>query len=260
MNEAQPGWSRLDERMGVFQLAILILSLLLLGLLAMDTFWSLPKELSEVIQIADTLVCALLWVDFGVRFARAQNKIAFLKWGWIDLVASIPNIDLLRWGRLVRILRIIRLLRAMRSLQRLLELLLKNRAKTGAVSLGLMAFLLIALSSMSILIVEQSDSSNIRTAEDAIWWSVTTVTTVGYGDKFPVTTEGRIIGVILMISGIGMFGGLSGLVASMFLGASEKDSAEFKEVCARLDRLQAKVDQLSQAVRLPEEPPGPQRE
>ena len=257
MNESQPGWSRIDDRISFFQLALLILSVVLLGMLALDTFGSLPKELSHLIQIVDTLVCGVFWVDFGIRLYRAQDKLGFLKWGWIDLVASIPNLDILRWGRMVRILRVIRLLRALRSIQRLLHLFLRHRMETGAVSLGLVAFLLMIFASSSILIVEQADTANIKTAEDAIWWSVSTFTTVGYGDKYPVTTEGRIIGMILMVAGVGLFGGLSGLVASMFLGASDRKSAEFKELCARLDQLQAKVDRLNNAVRIPDNPRGP---
>jgi len=58
--------------------------------------------------------------------------------------------------------------------------------------------------------------ANIKTAGDAIWWSVATITTVGYGDVYPVTTEGRTLAMILMISGIGLFGILSGLAASFF--------------------------------------------
>ena len=93
---------------------------------------------------------------------------------------------------------------------------------------------------------------NIKTAEDAVWWSVSTMTLVGYGDKYPVTTEGRIIGMILMFAGVGMFGGLSGLVASFFLGAHERKSVDPKEILIRLDRLQATVNTLK-----PERAEGP---
>ena len=60
-------------------------------------------------------------------------------------------------------------------------------------------------------------NSNIKTAEDAIWWSYVTITTVGYGDKFPITTEGRIIGAILMTTGVGIFGTFTALVSSWFI-------------------------------------------
>jgi voltage-gated potassium channel len=84
------------------------------------------------------------------------------------------------------------------------------------------AFLLVSFSALSILVLEQHVDSNIKTAEDAVWWAMSTITTVGYGDRYPVTTEGRMLGMVLMLMGVGMYGGLSGMVASVFLGKERK--------------------------------------
>ena len=82
-------------------------------------------------------------------------------------------------------------------------------------------------------------------AGDAIWWSVTTITTVGYGDKYPVTAEGRIVAMILMIAGIGLFGIFSGLAASFFLGSRQHTIVhEENKILARLEKLEEKIDQL----------------
>jgi voltage-gated potassium channel len=240
MNSSQT--RSLTANVGVFQVDILILSLVLLGALAADTVFELPKEVRGVIQGTDTAVCVILLVDFFARFYRAESKLAFLKWGWIDLVASIPNLDVLRWGRLVRVLRVIRLLRGVRAVHRVLRIMLENKMQSGAVSLALMAFLLVTFSSVSILVFERQEGANIKSAEDAIWWSVATMTTVGYGDKYPVTTEGRVIGIILMICGVGMFAGLSGLVASVFLGGQERKSSELERILARLERIEGKLN------------------
>lgn len=90
-----------SDKVGLFQVVVLILSIIVLGAIGIDTVFKLPKEISEIIQDFDTLVCVLLITDFGVRFHKAKSKLAFLKWGWIDLVASIPNVPILRVGRLV---------------------------------------------------------------------------------------------------------------------------------------------------------------
>lgn len=235
-----------SEKVGLFQIVVLILTIIVLGALGADAAFKLPKEVSDILQTLDTLVCVLLITDFGIRFYRAESKLAFLKWGWIDLIASIPNVPFLRVGRLVRILRIIRLLRAIRATHKISSLLLKNKLQTGVTSVILTAFLLVMFCSIGILICEQPDpNANIKTAGDAIWWSVATITTVGYGDVYPVTTEGRILAMVLMISGIGLFGILSGLAASFFVGSKQQTIVhEENKILARLEKLEEKIDQL----------------
>jgi voltage-gated potassium channel len=67
----------------------------------------------------------------------------------------------------------------------------------------------------------ERETGNIKTAEDALWWAVTTITTVGYGDRYPTTTEGRLVAVGLMAVGVGLFGTLSGAAASWFTQADK---------------------------------------
>ena len=88
-------------------------------------------------------------------------------------------------------------------------------------SASVIAVLLMIFSSIAILHVEVHPNSNIKTAEDALWWAYVTITTVGYGDKFPVTMEGRIIASILMTAGVGLFGIFSGFLASWFVKGNE---------------------------------------
>ncbi|MBI5387750.1 MAG: ion transporter [Verrucomicrobia bacterium] len=236
-----------DPKVGVFQLALLVFTILVLCALVVDTILVLPREASDLIHIADKFACAVFFFDFCIRFCQAESKRTFMKWGWIDLLASIPNLELLRWGRLVRVLRVIRLLRGVRSVQKVLALIFENKLRGGAVSIAFTAFLLVAFSSVSVLICERHGDANIKTAEDAVWWSVTTFTTVGYGDKYPVTTEGRVLAMILMVGGVGMFGAISGLAASFFLGGQQSQkSSETEEIMARLDQMQAKLEAMSQ--------------
>ena len=240
-----------DTKVNALQIAILIFTLNVLGALTADTVWHLPPQVSTLIHWLDTMACAVFFTDFCVRFFRAKSKRAFLKWGWIDLLASIPYLPELRYARLVQVLRVIRLLRGLRSVHRVMQILFQHKAQSGAASLALMGFLLVAFSSVSILICEQHGDGNIRTAEDAVWWSVSTLTTVGYGDKVPVTTEGRILAMALMIAGVGMFGGLSGLAAALFLGQADRQPSDTREILSRLDALHVKLDALSRATRQP---------
>lgn len=230
-----------SEKVTPFQLALLVLSILVLLALVVDTIAPVNRDVSTIIQALNTIVCILFFADFSIRLWRAESKLEFMKWGWIDLIASIPNIDILRVGRMVRVLRIIRLLRGLRVGHRVVSIILQNRPKSVFASVMLTTILLITFSSIAILIAEPGPEANIKTADDAIWWSVTTITTVGYGDRYPVSTEGRVIAMVLMMSGVGLFGTLSGLVASFFLGNREEETAELKLILARLNELDERL-------------------
>src|SRR5713101_807035 len=132
-----------DESVSAFQLALLLFTLVVLCALVVDTVSSLPKELSNLIHIVDTFACGVFFADFSIRFYKAESKLAFMRWGWVDLIACIPNLEILRFGRLVRILRIIRLLRGVRSVHLVLRAVLANRAESGAAAVILSAILLV---------------------------------------------------------------------------------------------------------------------
>ncbi len=144
-----------------------------------------------------------------------------MKWGWIDLLSSIPMIDYLRAGRLLRLIRLLRIIRAFKSTKQLLHHVFKNKAEGTLTSVLIISVLLIIFSAIAILEVENSIESNIKTAEDALWWSFSTITNAGYGDVYPVTTEGRLIAIVLMIFGVALFGTLTAYIASIFVKAKQ---------------------------------------
>ena len=206
-----------ENKLDFLNLTVVILSLYVLGALVADTFWQLPSETSKLLTYFDYLICTFFFSEFLYRFVKAENKLAFMKWGWIDLLSSIPMVDFLRAGRLLRLIRLLRVIRAFRSTRQLLNHILANKAKGSLISISILAVLVIIFSAIAILAVEDDTNSNIKTAEDAIWWTYTTITTVGYGDKYPVTTEGRVLAMVLMTFGVGLFGTFTAYVASIFV-------------------------------------------
>jgi len=214
------------ERIGLFSLLIIVLSIYVLLALVIDTFFKLPTEISALLQIIDDAICIIFLLDFSIRFYKAESKLKFMKWGWIDLISSIPAIPIARVGRLFRLVRLLRILRAFRSSRILLNYIFKNRVKGTMTAVALTTILVVIFSSISILIVENDPASNIKSAEDSIWWALVTVTTVGYGDKYPITTEGRIIGVMLMFVGVGIFGTFTAYLASWFTSGNQPNSSE----------------------------------
>jgi voltage-gated potassium channel len=212
-----------------FDLLIIVLSVYVLSALLVDTFFKLPTEVSKVILIVDDGICFIFLMDFFIRFYNAEKKLQFLKWGWIDLISSIPALSIARAGRLIRLFRLLRVLRAFRSVKVLIEHIFKNRFKGVFLAVIIITILVIIFSSISILLFEASPESNIKTAEDAVWWSIVTITSVGYGDKYPVTTDGRIIGVIVMFTGVGLFGTFTAYLASWFT-AGQQESIENNKI------------------------------
>jgi voltage-gated potassium channel len=228
-------------RISPYQLFMLALSIWALLTLAAGTVWQFDRESQTVLDYADNAVCGLFFIDFLLNLYYAPRRLTYLAtWGWVDLLSSIPVVDQLRWGRAGRILRILRVLRAVKSVRVLGSLLVERRAHSAFLAAVLLTVLLLVFSSLAMLQFEAGGGGNIRTAQDAMWWAVTTMTTVGYGDTYPSTPEGRLVAVFLMLAGIGVFGSFSGLVASWFLSPAraeaESDSAELKAMVADIQR------------------------
>jgi voltage-gated potassium channel len=213
------------EKLNFLNLLIIILSFYVLGSLVVDTFFTLPPEIAKVLNYVDNFICGVFLLDFIIRFRQAENKLQFMKWGWIDLIASIPTLDFMRAGRLLRLIRLIRIIRAFRSTKHIVQHIFKNKVQGTLTSVAIIAVLMLLFSSIAILQFETDPNSNIKTAGDAIWWAYVTMTTVGYGDKYPVTTEGRIVAAVLMTVGVGLFGTFTAYVSSWFV----KDNAKTEE-------------------------------
>ncbi len=236
------------EKVGPFQLVILALSIYVLVAMFLDFSVPLSPQTREMLQIIDDAICVIFLVDFFVRFVRAKSKVAFMKWGWIDLVSSIPALPFLRWGRLIRIVRIFRVLRAVRSARVIFGFLFRNRAQGTFATVALIAIGIAIFASLAIMEVERVPEGNIKAPGDALWWSLVTMTTVGYGDRYPVTAEGRIIGFLLMAAGIGLFGTFSALLASYFIEPAQKEeSTEIKMLIEEVRALRAQVERLEAA-------------
>jgi voltage-gated potassium channel len=213
-----------ENNLNPLNLIVLVLSVYVLLALIVDTIFTVPPEIGSILNLVDNGICIFFLIEFSIRFYRAESKLKFMKWGWIDLISSIPNVDFLRAGRTLRLIRLLRILRAFRSTKHLVSHVFQNKAQGAFTTVCILAVILIIFSSISVLQFENAPSSNIKTAEDALWWSYVTITTVGYGDKFPVTTGGRVIGVLLMTAGVGLFGTFTAYISSWFLADKKTES------------------------------------
>jgi voltage-gated potassium channel len=210
-----------------FELAMMVLSLVSVVIVLTITFGRLDAETNKVLLYIDSAICMVFMSNFFVGLFKARSKTYYLQHHWIDFIASIPAIEPLRFARIFQILRVIRLIRMSRSL---LIPLLRQRKQTTLASLLVAMILILAAASVLILLVESAEpNANIQTAEQAIWWALVTISTVGYGDFYPVTTVGHIIGGLVIISGVSFFGVISGYMASVFVAPDEQERNEAQE-------------------------------
>ena len=235
---------RRAEAEGPYLIFILALSLFALGALAVQTLVRLDPSTVGILAYADNGVCALFFLDFIISLVRAENRARyFIRWGWLDLLSSIPMVDALRWGRAARVFRILRVLRGVRSAKILSEFILRRRAQSAFLAAMLVSILLIVMASIAVLQLETSPDANIKTPEDALWWAIVTITTVGYGDKYPVSSEGRLMAGFLMVVGVGFFGVLSGFVAAWFLKPqTQKRENEIEVLAGEIRQLRELVE------------------
>lgn len=239
------------DRIGPFQFFTLILSIYVLIALFIESVFVLSSDIVEVLRFTDNIICLFFLTDFAIRLKKAESKRTFMRWGWIDLLSSIPLLDIFRYGRIVRVVRVLRILRAVRSTKEIIYHLFRNKTQGTFSLVSAVSILLVIFGAIAILQLEKGiDGSNIHNAHDALWWSFVTITTVGYGDFYPVTFEGRVVAAILMTAGVGLFGTFTGFVASWFLEEDEEkqDAHVVTNLRSEIGELNAKVDKLTMLI------------
>lgn len=240
--------ARKNGRVIYLELVVLVLSLYSLGALTAELLLPLDPETRALLHRVDDFICAVFLLDFGVHWALAPSKAAFWRMGWIDLLSSIPEIGWLRWGRLFRVFRI---MRALRSFQAVYAHLAAERAKGTFVMVGLMSVVAVLSATIAVFEFERTaPGSNIHSAGDALWWAFATITTIGYGDHFPVTLAGRIVAVVLVVFGLSFFGTFTAYVASFFLEKTQlKEESEIHRLIHEVRQLREQVARLETAVK-----------
>lgn len=207
-------------------------------------------DLRTVLLVMNVVLSVIFLVDFFYRLLTTPSKSRyfFREFGWADLLASLP----FEQAKVLRVFRLFRVARLMRTYgaKNIARSLVKDRAGSALFMLLLMGLLVIEFGSLTMLRFEKA-TGNIENASDAIWYTIVTISTVGYGDRFPVTTSGRVLGSVILILGVGIFGAFTGYLANLFLSpkkqapvAAHDPSDRLAELKELLARQQAAVDEL----------------
>jgi voltage-gated potassium channel len=187
-------------------------------------------------RAVQVVVWAMFAVDLTVRVVLARRRGRYLMTHWLDLLAvAMP------------VLRPVAVLRSL-----LMRSILGGHGARFfggriAAAVAASAALVCLIAALAVLDVERdAPGANIVTVPDALWWSMATVSTVGYGDRYPVTGTGRIVATALMITGIALLGVVTATIASWFVDRLEtsRDAEEQAETGASLDELLAEIREL----------------
>ena len=214
-------------------------ALLFLGVFSVQVLVRPQGHEAYVLWAVDWTIWGVFILDYVARLCLASNR-----WRWFLhhlLDFAIVALPLLRPLRLLRLLVLIELL------QRAVGDAFRGRIVVYTVS-GVL--LLIYTASLAVFDKERyQHGATINSFGKALWWSITTVTTVGYGDVYPVTT-GRVIAVLLMIGGISLVGVVTAALASWIIQrVAEEETASQLATAAHIDELRSEIRELAQELR-----------
>jgi voltage-gated potassium channel len=211
----------------IFILVLTIYSLVLMVVLLLP----LDEDTRAAVNVWDNVICVIFLVDFAMNLygSHPRREYFISARGWLDLLGSIPSFGFLPFTALFRLARLSRLGRITKLLsgqngKQLVTDVLHNRGQYATFITILLGGMVLSVSSIIVLQFEsRSPDANITTGGDALWWAIVTITTVGYGDFYPVTFLGRVTGVFVMFAGVGIIGALASILASLLVAPSSSD-------------------------------------
>jgi voltage-gated potassium channel len=219
-----------------------ILALVMLPLIVLPLVTDLSPATESVFLAIDYLIWAVFAAEYAIKLYLAPNRRQFVAQHIPDLIiVLVPMLRPLRVLRSVRLLRLGLLTGLAAKGLREARNILRRRGLNWVLLIVLVLNLIAA--AMVLEFERGNPDANINSYPDALWWAVTTITTVGYGDRFPMSPAGRGVAVVLMIAGIAMFGVITASIAAYFVEqkAEEDLAGRLDQIMERLDRIETRL-------------------
>ena len=218
----------------IYDIIMLSLIIYVLGQLAIEIIVPFQESTSRTLSQIDFSICILFLVDWIFFLIKSGNKKQYIKKNWIGLLASIPFTQILRplrFFRLFRIAKSFRLLRGLKGVSPIFRFLLKNKSRSALTIYLSLTAIIYSYCSLGLYNFERDLNENINNFGDVLWMSFTTLTSVGYGDIYPVTGGGRIMAAILVVTGMGLFSLLTAEFATLIISFTKSriEDAPLKE-------------------------------
>jgi voltage-gated potassium channel len=241
-----------DRYVQFSQVPVTALAFLMIPVLLIPLVRPVHGAVAVSFDAADYVIWALFAADYCARFTLTPDRPRFVRTHLFDL--AVVLLPFLRPLRALRALRGLGELRALRLLQasRLAAFLGTGfghaRAVIGRRGLhyvvGLVIAIMFVAAGLEVAFEAHAKGSTIHSYGGALWWAVVTVTSVGYGDQYPVTVAGRAVAVVLMITGIALFGVVAASIASYFVEQDQdrRVDSRMDEILTVLNRLEARLD------------------
>ena len=236
-------------------LPLLILSLAMIPVLVLPVVVHLSPGWSQTLDDLDYVIWGAFVLEYVIMLALAASRWHYIRTHVIDLLlVTLPMLRPLRILRSTRALRLLRLARLSTVATQGVTLSRRRLASKGpAYALGIAVVLMLAAAALEL--DAERTKGNIRNFGDAIWWAMTTVTTVGYGDHYPVTTLGRVIASVLMLVGVAVLGIVTASLAAWLVKVNTDTSetaeqlSEHEQVLSRIHDLETLVLDLRSELR-----------
>lgn len=198
----------------------------------------------ELLMVGFCASFATEWL-LGLLVTRSKRRYLKNVWLGLDLLSSVPFGFLFQAGRLARLGRLGRFFR-FAGYAKAAKVLRLQRIRLDAMRFTRAAAILLSVAASGAIAIRSAEPETANTFTDAFWWSLVTISTVGYGDIYPHSFSGRIVGIVLIVFGIGVYGYVAGLTTDAV--THPEDAREHQETMAAIERLERKVEALSRAL------------